>query len=86
MKQLHQSLNTDDDSFTYTVVGESEPRYRVDSNANLFERGAYIGCYKLRDSRWCFYINNHMVECTPPNSLFKLPEFELKTLTDLVNQ
>lgn len=86
MKHLQQSLNTDDDSFTYTVSGETEPRYRVDSNANLFEHGMYIGKYKLGDGQWHLYLDDVLYMSGPPNGLFKLPEFELKSLTALVNQ
>lgn len=88
MKRLQQSLNTDDDSFTYTVVGETEPSYRVDSNAYLHDlkSGTVIGKYKLDDNQWHLLIGGVLLKSSGPNTMFKLPEFELETLTVLVNQ
>lgn len=88
MKRLTQDLNTQDDSFTYTVRGESEPTYKVDSSANLIDlkQGKTIGRYKLSSNAWHLYINDVLIESSAPGSTFYLPEFELKTLTALINQ
>lgn len=86
MKRLIQELNTSDDSFSYTVSGEDSPRYVVDSNACLAERGSEIGRFKLGDNQWHLYIGDKLYMSGPENGLFKLPEFELKALTSLVNQ
>ena len=86
MKRLIQELNTQDDSFTYTVRGESEPTYKVDSNARLFKKGKHIGDYRLQHDSWHLYIEGQLVKSSLPNTLFYLPEFELKTLTELINQ
>lgn len=86
MKRLKQELNTQDDSFTYTVLGESEPTYKVDAGARLFEKGVHIGDYRMRQEQWHLYINGESVMHSEPNSLFKLPEFELKSLTALINK
>ena len=86
MIRLEQSLSTDDDSFSYTVRGEDTMRYHVDNNANLYERGALIGKFKLGDNQWHLYLGDALYMSGPPNGLFKLPEFELKALTALVNQ
>lgn len=87
MKRLIQDLNTQDDSFTYTVRGESEPTYRVDSNANLIDlkQGKTIGKYKLMHDQWHLYIDDVLIDSSGVNTLFHLPEFELKTLTALIN-
>lgn len=87
-KHLRQELNTKDDSFTYTVRGESEPTYRVDSNANLIdlEQGKTIGKYRLMHDQWHLYIDDVLIDSSGVNTLFFLPEFELKTLTALVNK
>lgn len=88
MKHLYQQLNTQDDSFTYTVSGESEPTYLVDRDADLIDckRGKVIGRYKLGNNQWHLYIDDVLFMSGPPNGLFKLPEFELKSLTALINQ
>ena len=88
MKRLIQKLNTQDDSFSYTVMGESEPTYKVDSSANLIDlkQGKTIGRYKLSSNAWHLYINDVLIESSPPGSTFYLPEFELKSLTELVNK
>lgn len=86
MIRLEQKLNLDDDSFTYTVVGEDAPRYRVNSAAALTEFDAHIGQFKLRYNQWHLYLGDILFMSGPPNGLFKLPEFELKALTALVNQ
>lgn len=88
MKRLRQDLNTRDDSFTYTVIGESEPTYRVDRSANLIDlkQAKTIGHYKLSSNAWHLYVNDVLIESSPPGSTFYLPEFELKTLTALVNK
>lgn len=92
MKRLIQELNTVDDSFSYTVRGESEPTYKVDSHGYLTEKGKEIGKFQLIDSQWYLYINvigyddKVLYMSGPPNGLFYLPEFELKALTALVNE
>lgn len=86
MKHLSQKLCTVEDSFTYTVIGESEPTYVVNSDARLYERGTHIGDYRLQDDRWDLYVHGDLYMKGTPNSMFKLPEFELKSLTALVNQ
>lgn len=92
MKNLYQHLNTKDDSFTYTVRGESEPTYKVDSNANLIDlkQGKVIGQYKLSSgdsyNQWHLYLDDVLFMSGPFAGLFMLPEFELKSLTALINQ
>lgn len=86
MKRLIQKLNTQDDSFSYTVMDESEPTYKVDSGARLYEKGKHIGDYRLRNDSWHLYIDGELVKSSLPNTLFHLPEFELKSLTELVNK
>lgn len=87
MKRLHQELDTSNDSFSYTVVGEKEPLYFVDSNATLFSKGVEIGKFRLvSTSQWELLIDDVVVATGPENGLFMLPEFELKALTALVNQ
>lgn len=88
MKHLNQVLDTLDDSFTYTVGGETEPTYRVDSDGYLHDikKGEYIGKFKLGNAQWHLYIGDTLFMEGPENGLFKLPEFELKALTALVNQ
>lgn len=92
MKHLYQQLNTQDDSFTYTVSGESEPTYKVDSNANLIDlkQGKVIGKYNLSSgdscNQWHLHLDDELFMSGPPNGLFMLPEFELKSLTALINQ
>lgn len=90
MIRLNQVLNTTDDSFSYFVSGESEPTYLVDSDANLIhckrESGTVIGRYKLGSNQWHLYLDDVLFMSGPPNGLFMLPEFELKSLTALINQ
>ncbi|WOZ57587.1 hypothetical protein [Pseudomonas phage vB_PseuGesM_254] len=86
MKRLIQYLNTQDDSFTYTVRGESEPTYRVDSGGRLYKKGKHIGDYRLQHDCWHLYIDGQLVSSSLPNTLFYLPEFELKSLTTMINQ
>jgi hypothetical protein len=86
MKRLEQKLCTKTDSFSYTVVGEDEPRYRVDSSGYLTENGRVIGKFCLYGQRWDLLLNGQPYMQGPENSLFGLPEFELKALTDLINQ
>ena len=91
-KRLCQELNTQDDSFTYTVSGESEPTYLVDCHADLIDckRGKVIGRFKLSSgdscNQWHLYIDDVLFMSGPPNGLFKLPEFELDSLTALINR
>lgn len=85
MKRLQQKLDTSNDSFSYTVVGEAGPIYFVDSQANLFKAGEQIGQFKLGDNQWHLYVNDALYMSGPENSLFGLPEFELKALTALLN-
>lgn len=88
MKHLYQELNTNDDSFIYTVSGESRPSYIVDSSAFLIDckNGKVIGKYKLTCNQWHLYLDDVLFMSGPPNGLFKLPEFELKSLTALINR
>lgn len=87
MKRLIQELNTVDDSFSYTVAGESEPTYKVDSHGYLTEKGKEIGKFRLIDNHWHLYLDNVLYDISgPPFGLFYLPEFELKVLTELINR
>jgi hypothetical protein len=85
MKYLKQSLNTKDDSFSYTLMGETTPLYKVDSSGYLTEEGKQIGKFKLGDNQWHLHLDGELFMSGPPNGLFYLPEFELKALTALVN-
>ena len=85
MKRLQQTLCTKTDSFSYTVVGEETPIYRVDSSGYLSERGKEIGKFDLGDKQWHLRIDGAIVDSGPENGLFYLPEFELRALTALVN-
>lgn len=69
-------------------MGESEPTYKVDSSANLIDlkQGKTIGRYKLSSNAWHLYINDELIYSSLPGTTFYLPEFELKTLTTLVNK
>jgi hypothetical protein len=86
MHRLRQELDLTDDSFSYTILGEREPIYRVDSDGYLHKAGEIIGKFKLGNNQWHLYIGNTLFMDGPENGLFKLPEFELKALTALVNQ
>ena len=86
MKHLNQSFDFVDDSISYTVSGESEPLYRVDSSGYLTKSGVECGKFKLEDNSWHLYLGCELFMSGPPDGLFKLPEFELKALTALVNQ
>lgn len=87
MKRLIQELNLEDDSFSYTILGEEQPTYKVNSSGYLTEKGVRIGRFKL-DSyyTWNLYINDCLFMEGPPSSLFSLPEFELKALTKFINK
>lgn len=87
MKRLIQQLNTQDDSFTYTVLGESEPTYKVDSNGYLTKKGVTIGKYRLGNNQWHLHLypDDRLFMSSPHNSLFMLPEFEQRSLTELIN-
>lgn len=87
MKRLNQELNTYDDSFIYTVFGEVEPIYVVNSSGYLITgKGVEIGQFKLRNNQWHLYLSGELYRSGPPDGLHKLPEFELKVLTELVNR
>lgn len=86
MHHLVQTLDVTDDSFSYTLLGESEPLYRVNSDGYLHKAGEQIGKFKLGNAQWHLYIGDTLFMDGPENGLFKLPEFELKALTALVNQ
>lgn len=86
MKRLQQTLCTKTDSFSYTVVGEEAPIYHVDSSGYLSERGKAIGKFCLGDNQWHLRIDGVIVESGPENGMFYLPEFELQSLTALVNK
>lgn len=85
-KHLRQELNTKDDSFTYTLFGENEPTYKVDSSGYLTKKGVTIGKYRLGDNQWHLYLDDVLFMSGPKDGLFYLPEFELKSLTALINQ
>lgn len=91
MKYLNQTLNTKDDSFSYTLMGETTPLYKVDCSGYLTSGDKCLGKFKLGDNQWHLYLNNplamehELFMSGPPNGLFYLPEFELKALTALVN-
>lgn len=86
MKRLIQKLNTQDDSFSYTVMGESEPTYKVDSHAYLIDlkKDQIIGKYRFSKQSWHLYVNDLLFLSSETESF--LPEFELKSLTELVNK
>lgn len=86
MIHLEQTLNTVDDSLIYTVVGETTPRYIVNADARLFSAGKCIGRFRLLNGHWSLYIGDELYMNGPSMNLFKLPEFELRALTALVNQ
>lgn len=86
MKHLRQDLCTKTDSFSYTVLGEEDPTYCVDSNGYLTEKGREIGKFVLGDNQWHLYLDDEIVDSGPKNRLFGLPEFELRALTDLINR
>lgn len=86
MHHLHQKFDFNDDSISYRVNGESDPLYRVDSSGYLTKLGAQIGKFNLIDNQWHLVIDNKIFMSGPVGGLFKLPEFELKALTALVNQ
>lgn len=86
MKKLSQRLNTNDDSFSYTVLGEENPRYVVNSHAELIHSGNVIGRFRLSNDQWHLYLDGVLYMSGPENGLFKLPEFELEVLTALVNR
>lgn len=86
MHRLKQDFDFSDDSISYTLLGESEPLYRVDSDGYLHKAGEIIGKFKLGNAQWHLYIGDTLFMDGPENGLFKLPEFELKALTALVNE
>lgn len=86
MKRLQQKLCTKTDSFSYTIFGEETPIYHVDSSGNLSERGQDIGKFDLDDKQWHLIIDGVIVDSGPENGLFYLPEFELRSLTALINK
>lgn len=86
MKRLQQTLCMKTDSFSYTVAGEEEPTYHVDSSGYLSERGKSIGKFCLGDNQWHLHIDGEVVDSGPKNGLFYLPEFELISLTALINK
>lgn len=86
MIRLEQTLDTSDDSFSYYEEGADEPRYHVDYRGALTERGVRIGSFNLRNEQWVLHVGKTVFMHGPRLGLFKLPEFELKALTALVNQ
>lgn len=86
MKLLRQSLNTKDDSFTYTVTDDPTTVYRVDNNATLYKNGKQIGSYKLARDHWQLWLDGELIDSSEPKTIFGLPEFELASLTRLVNK
>lgn len=83
---LHQKLNTKDDSFTYTLPGDSECLFKVDSNAALYLLGKQIGKYKLVTDKWQLWIDGNLFDSSDPNTLFYLPEFELDSLNQILEE
>lgn len=89
MKHLHQVLCTKTDSFTYYVIGEDRPLYQVDSSGylNCLTTGNNIGKFVLRDNQWHLRLGDDIVDSGPASKRrWCLPEFELDTLTTLVNK
>lgn len=87
MKRLIQKLNLENDSFSYTVYGEEKPIYVVDWQGELFQHEKRIGRFRLQGEQWYLVLDSQGVFMNgPPNGLHKLPEFELKVLTELVNR
>ena len=86
MKRLQQTLCARTDSFSYTVIGEEDPTYHVDSSGYLSERGNEIGKFCLVENQWHLQIGGVVVDSGPENGLFYLPEFELRSLTTLINK
>lgn len=86
MKHLMQDLDTSDDSFSYTLLGESEAFYIVDRSGYLTQRGEQIGKFCLRDRHWYLVLDNGTVFEGTNFGTFKLPEFELFILSKLANE
>lgn len=84
-KHLSQVLCTKTDSFSYTIVGEETPIYHVGRSGRLSKRGEAIGAFFLGGNQWHLRIGGETVDSGPPDGLFRLPEFELRALTKLVN-
>lgn len=88
MKYLIQEFNFKDDSISYWLRGNSEPTFRVDCSGYLTKDGKEIGEFKLSNEQWHLYIGDelYMSQGLIHGGVFKLPEFELKALTSLINQ
>lgn len=86
MKTLMQHLDTKDDSFSYTLLGETDPLYRVDSSGYLTERGVQIGKFCLRGKVWDLVLADGKVFHGLDFGMFGLPEFEHYILSKLANQ
>lgn len=86
MKPLMQDLDTSDDSFSYTLLGETDPLYRVDSNGYLTKRGLQIGKFCLRADHWDLVLDDGTVYQGLDFGTFYLPEFELHILSRLANK
>ncbi|UAV84652.1 hypothetical protein PHB09_157 [Pseudomonas phage PHB09] len=86
MVMLNQKLNTKDDSFTYTLPGDSEPLFKVDNNAALYLFGKQIGKYKLANNEWQLWIDGVLLDTSGADTLFYLPEFELDSLNQILEK
>lgn len=86
MKRLIQEFNLSDDSISYTIAGKQKAFYRVDNNGYLTQNGVGIGKFRISGEQWQLHLDSIGVYMTSTQGLFKLPEFELKALTALVNE
>lgn len=86
MKYLRQTLDTSNDSFSYSLFGETEPLYVVDSSGYLTERGEQIGKFRLREGHWDLLLDSGVTFEGTAFGTFKLPEFELFILSKLANK
>lgn len=74
---VNQVLDTSDDSISYINRETGEQLFVVDSCGYLTNNGEDIGKFCLKDDRWFLKIDGEVFAEAPPNSLSKLPEFEL---------
>lgn len=84
MKLLQQFIDTKDDSTSYTIIGANKPTYRVDSRGSLTKNGETIGKYYYSGKDWILMIGEE-VYAVAKDGLFHLPDFELESLTKLLN-
>jgi hypothetical protein len=84
---LLQVLDTKDDSVNYIDRDTQTVLFRVDSNGLLTDaNNAPIGQFVIRDSSWVLRLNDVEFKRGPENGLFKLPEFELECILEILNQ